>query len=210
MRSCARWPRCFQANRVLGSLTSSLEMLQASPPAGADPLGRSAPPQSPPLAFTGQFPGGAGKARAFYPPAPERVLAAGDDRDERGCTSVSSGPLCEGGGVLQEKGRARRYTSQEEIPKVPRRPSLSPRGRPQTSRAPSADRSRRAHEHAVEIARVIRVGDEIELLVKISAGEALPHIAQRREILDREAHAVEDGVLLVVAAARLRADNDLP
>ena len=26
---------------------------------------------------------------------------------------------------------------------------------------------RRAHEHAVEIARVVRVGDEIELLVKI-------------------------------------------
>jgi len=28
---------------------------------------------------------------------------------------------------------------------------------------------RRAHEHAVEIARVVRVGDEIKLLVEIGA-----------------------------------------
>jgi hypothetical protein len=28
---------------------------------------------------------------------------------------------------------------------------------------------RRAHEHAVEIVRVVRAGDEIELLVKIGA-----------------------------------------
>jgi len=46
-------------------------------------------------------------------------------------------------------------------------------------------------QHAEEVARVVRIGNNIELLEVVRAFQLLAHIAQGGEILDRKADAVE-------------------
>lgn len=64
--------------------------------------------------------------------------------------------------------------------------------------------SPRPLQHSEKIARVIRVGQQVELLIKAGAFQLIADIAQGREILGCEADAVEQGDLGGIAAARGR------
>ncbi len=67
-----------------------------------------------------------------------------------------------------------------------------------------------AQQHAVEIARLVGVGQEIQLLVKAIRRQLVAQVTQRGEILDREADAVEQGDLPIAFAALRLAGNDAP
>ena len=69
---------------------------------------------------------------------------------------------------------------------------------------------RRTHQHAEEVARIVRVRDQIEIDIGASLADALVDVAQRRKILDGEADRVEQRDLAGVGAALCRPGDDLP
>lgn len=59
----------------------------------------------------------------------------------------------------------------------------------------------RAHEHAEQITRVVRVGDHIEGLVQPGIAQAVAGIARSRKVLGRESHTVKQCYLPIINPA---------
>lgn len=55
-------------------------------------------------------------------------------------------------------------------------------------------------QHAEQIARLVRVCQQIEPVIEVGRSDLVAHVAQGREILDREADRVEHGDLPFVPA----------
>src|SRR5574337_492162 len=68
----------------------------------------------------------------------------------------------------------------------------------------------RPQKHAVKVARIVGVGEEVEVDVGAGALELVPDVTKRREILDGEADAVEQRDLPLVHAPRRTAGEHLP
>ncbi len=60
-------------------------------------------------------------------------------------------------------------------------------------------------DHAKQVARVIGVGQHVQLLIPACAVQRIAHISQGRKILDRKADAVKQGDLACVCAPRFGA-----
>ncbi len=58
----------------------------------------------------------------------------------------------------------------------------------------------RAQDHAEQIARIIRVGDHVKVVIKPGFLHLFKHIAQGAKVFDGKAHAVEQGDLPRIGA----------
>ncbi len=67
-----------------------------------------------------------------------------------------------------------------------------------------------AQQHAVEVARLVGIGEQVERLVDVAADQLVADVTQRGEIFRGEADAVEQGHFAVVRAPLGLAGDDLP
>lgn len=65
-------------------------------------------------------------------------------------------------------------------------------------------------QHAEEIARVVGVGDHVEILIKPSLFQPVSDIAQFGEILDGKSHTVKKRDLAIICSPRSGAVDHLP